>query len=142
MLWFCVIAALYILCLALVDGLFNRLVFREKRKLAYVAPAKQKIYQHWEWQYIGLLLLIILPVVFPVIVAFSLGGMQYVWIYLALLMLLQWDVLFGKLVFDDWWGDTPSIALPGIGWMHHELKSVILARLSLAALFGVLALPY
>lgn len=142
MLWFCTIAALYILCLALVDGLFNRLVFREKRKLAYAAPAKQRIYQHWEWQYIGLLLLVILPVGIPVIVAFSLGGLQYVWIYLALLMVLQWDVLFGKLVFDDWWGDTPSIALPGIGWMHHDLKSVILARLSLAALFGVLALPY
>ncbi len=139
MMIFITISALYVTCLALVDGLFNRLVFRNNRALPYHSRVKQEIFSRSEWQYIGLILLIVLPVIIPIIISYVIGGIQYVCVYLAVLMFIQWDVIFGKLVFDNWWGDTPSIALPWVGWISNDLRRVIVIRFIFFVIFGFIA---
>lgn len=139
---FITISALYVTCLALVDGLFNRLVFRNNRVLPYHSRVKQEIFSRSEWQYIGLVLLIVLPVIIPTIISYVIGGIQYVYVYLAVLMFIQWDVIFGKLVFDNWWGDTPSIALPWIGWISNDLRRVIVIRMMFCLFFSYLAVVF
>ena len=133
---FVLISAIYVFCLALIDALFNRLIFREIKKLPYAAKEKQIIYKNWEWQGIGLILLVILPMVLPSLVSYLVGGWKYLGIYWVIFLTIQWDVIFGKLVFDDWWGDTPSIALPFIGWRQFNLKRVVWSRLILALIIS------
>lgn len=125
---FILLSGVYVLSLATIDGMFNRLVFRKKRKLSYFSRHKQPIYRLWEWKVIGVVLLIGLPIVIPVLVTFALGGWKYVLLYLATLLIIPWDILFGRIVFDDWLGDVPSIALPKIGWIHLPLSQVMLIR--------------
>lgn len=57
-------------------------------------------------------------------------------VYWIVLLLVQWDVIFGKLVFDDWLGDSPSICLPKVGWLSFSLQLVIAGRIILAAILG------
>jgi len=128
---FILISALYIILLAVVDGLFNRLIFRENRKLSYFSKIKQEIFKRWEWTVIGILFLIVLPVIIPVTISFFIGGIKYVLLYLLILFIVPWDVIFGRLVFDDYFGDTPSIALPFVGWLNIPLKIVYTVRLIL-----------
>jgi len=130
---FVILSTLYLISLAIIDGLFNRLVFRQSRKLSYFSPIKQKIYHNWEWRAVGVILLIVLPVVLPSAAAFLLGG-NYLKLYWIVLLLVQWDMIFGALVFDDWFGDQPSIALPVIGWMNFPLLPVVISRAILALL--------
>ncbi len=125
------ISAVYIVCLALVDGLFNRLVFREKRALPYESEYKQIIYSLWEWKAIGVIFLIFLPIVLPCWISYLIGGMQVVYMYLIVLLVVPWDVLFGKIVFNRWLADTPSIALPYVGWVSVSLRWVTIIRLGL-----------
>lgn len=132
---FILLSLIYVISLAIVDGIFNRLVFREYKKLSYSSKEKQEIYNLPEWRTIGVFLLILLPVVIPVSASFLIGGVRFVFIYLIVLMLVPWDIIFGKLVFNDWFGDTPSIALPLLGWKSVSLKNVILLRI-----FGILIL--
>ena len=129
-------SAAYVAALAVVDGFFNRLVFREVRKLPYESPAKEPIYALPEWGVIGAVHLVFLPVVFPCLTAWAIGGLKYVLAYLAVLCLVQWDMIFGRIVFDDWFGDTPSIALPGLGWRRFPLGPVVAVRLALCALLA------
>jgi hypothetical protein len=130
---FVAVSVCYVAALAAVDGLFNRLVFRGSRQLPHHASEKQTIYTAREWGYVGLILLVLLPAVLPTFVAYALGGMEYVALYWIVLLLVQWDMIFGKIVFGDWFGDTPSIALPGIGWMRFDLRVTIAMRVVLAA---------
>ena len=129
-------SAAYVAALAVVDGFFNRLVFRGARKLPYESPAKKPIYALPEWRVIGAVHLVLLPVVFPCLAAWAIGGRKYVLAYLAVLCLVQWDMIFGRIVFEDWFGDTPSIALPGLGWRRFPLGPVVAVRLALAALLA------
>ncbi len=131
-LWFSIISIAYIASLAIVDGLFNRLIFRDNRKLSYQSNEKQQIYKSWEWGYIGIIFLIVLPVIIPFFVAYFFGGQKYVLIYLFWLFLIQWDMIFGKLVFDNWFGDTPSLAIPIIGWIRTPLRLRIVVSVSVA----------
>lgn len=135
---FITISALYVCCLAIIDGVFNRLVFRSNKKLPYEHIAKQKIYLLPEWRYIGVILLVVLPVFFPAAAAYAIGGWQKVLTYLIVLLLVQWDMIFGKIVFNDWWGDKPSIALPFIGWTSFSLRLIIISRIMLAIIIGLL----
>ncbi len=134
---FIIVSSLYIVSLALIDGLFNRLIFRDIKKLPYESKEKAVIYQLPEWRYIGVFFLVVLPVLIPLIVSYFLGGLQYVLVYLAVLLFWQWDVIFGKLVFEDWFGDSPSIALPFVGWLKFNIFVVIGVRL---VLFGIVVL--
>jgi len=118
---FILVSVFYIASLAVVDGMFNRLVFQKKSSLSYFSIDKQQIYKNWEWKVIGVELLIVLPFIIPGIVAFVVGGSKYILIYLAVFCLMQWDMIFGKIVFDSWFGDTPSMALPYLGWVHINL---------------------
>lgn len=131
---FIVISFIYITSLALIDGLFNRLIFREIKQFPYESKEKKNIYQLPEWKYIGLILLIVLPIIIPIITTYALGEIIYTIIYLILLLLIQWDVIFGKLVFNKWLGDTPSICLPYIGWIQQGIVKTIIIRLILSAI--------
>lgn len=134
---FAAFSLIYLTSLAVVDGIFNRLVFREKRKLPYSSLEKKEIYQLWEWRAVGLILLLLLPIVLPSLTAYLLGGVSYLLIYLILLLLLPWDLIFGALVFDDILGDRPSIALPYLGWISLPLWLVMAIRLILALILIV-----
>lgn len=83
----------------------------------------------WEWKAIGLVLLIVLPIILPIAVSYMIGGSYFVLLYSIVLCLVPWDIVFGKLVFDDWFGDTPSIALPLVGWKHVSLRNSIILRI-------------
>ncbi len=131
MLFFVLISTIYVLSLAVVDGLFNRLVFRADRKLPYGSSGKRKIYHLPEWKYIGVIFLVVLPLIIPLAVSWMIGGLKYVLVYLAIFSLVQWDMIFGKLVFDSWFGDTPSIDLPKIGWISISIYKSILTRLAI-----------
>ena len=48
-------------------------------------------------------------------------------------LLVNWDVIFGRIVFDDWLGDTPSMKLFRLGWIHTSIWVSIGARLACAA---------
>ena len=115
---FILISIFYVISLAILDGVFNRLVFRENRKLSYFSETKQRIYKLNEWKYIGLILLVILPIILPTILILFCLNLRYFLLYLVVLVSVPWDNIFGKIVFDDWFGDTPSIALPIVGWQH------------------------
>lgn len=125
-------STMYVFLLAVVDGLFNRLVFRSKRKLAYKSGYKKEIYKMWEWRGIGFTFLILLTVIFPVLASYFIGGFEYVLVYLIVLMLVPWDMIFGVLVFDDIFGDTPSIAIPFYGWISVPLWLAETVRIILA----------
>lgn len=127
---FVVISALYVCTLSLIDGLFNRLIFRSKRALPYTSPFKQRIYKRKEWRAIGVLLLIVLPLILPLSIAFLVGGVPYMVLYAIALLLVPWDIIFGRLVFNDYWGDTPSIALPYVGWLQINLALNMFLRLT------------
>lgn len=135
---FILISLVYVISLALIDALFNRLVFREDRKLSYFSYSKQKIYQLPEWQYIGVVLLIILPIVFPILTIHLFLGVKYMTLYLIVLVLVPWDNIFGKIVFGNWFGDTPSIALPFVGWLHFNLRQSLVIRAILALILIIL----
>lgn len=128
---FVTISSVYVTSLALIDGLFNRLVFREKRKLPYNSDFKKDIYKSWEWAGVGVVFLVILPVIVPVVASYAIGGLSLVLVYLMIFLLVPWDIIFGWLVFDDPFGDTPSICLPYFGWLNFPLWPVQIARIVL-----------
>jgi hypothetical protein len=68
------------------------------------------------------------------------GGLKYVLLYLVILLIIPWDVIFGKIVFGGWFADTPSISLPKIGWVHLPLFVVMIFRLLLLLLVIVIVL--
>ncbi len=123
------VAIIYVVCLAIVDGVFNRLVFLENRHFEYEHPSKERIYKLREWRYLGLILLFVLPCLLPSVVAWVIGGIHYVMVYWIVLCLVQWDLIFGKILFNNWWGDTPSIFLPWLGRFWLPLKIAIWFRL-------------
>ena len=125
---FILISIFYVISLAILDGVFNRLVFRENRKLSYFSETKQRIYKLNEWKYIGLILLVILPIILPTILILFCLNLRYFLLYLVVLVSVPWDNIFGKIVFDDWFGDTPSIALPIVGWQHFFLNKTLVLR--------------
>lgn len=125
---FILVSIFYITSLAILDGIFNRLVFRENRKLSYFSETKQRIYKLNEWKYIGLILLIILPIILPTTLILFYLNLKYLLLYLIVLVSVPWDNIFGKIVFDDWFGDTPSIALPVVGWQHFKLRKTLVLR--------------
>jgi hypothetical protein len=132
--YFIIISVLYVSSIAIIDGCFNRLVFREYRKFAYSSKEKQNILRAKEWRVIGVFMLLVLPFFIPFIVSYAIGGIPYVLLYLIVFNIVEWDLIFGYLVFDNWFGDTPSIALPGIGWIHVPLKRSIYLRLFILSL--------
>lgn len=132
---FLLFAFLYNLSLAAIDGLFNRLIFRDIRKLSHFSSSKQKIYHLPEWGYIGLIFLILIGIVFPTLASYFFAGWKFVFLYQAVYWLSPWDYIFGKLVFSDWLGDTPSLKIPWIGWIHLSLLQYTIIRLVLGAVF-------
>ena len=136
MLIFILISAIYIICLALVDGLFNQLVFREHASEPIDSEVKQRIYTLPEWKGIGIVLLAILPAILPTIALLILSDLEHLLVYWIVLLVVQWDMIFGKVVFHDWWGDIPSICLPIIGWQRYPLWLMTLLRLGAALLLG------
>lgn len=135
---FIILSTLYVTSLAIIDGLYNRLVFREKRKLSYFSPQKKIIYKYWEWRVIGVIFLIFLPIILPSVIAYLIGGIFFVTLYWVVLLLIPWDIIFGALVFNNWFGDTPSIALPFYGWINLSLSKVMIVRLILTIVLIVL----
>lgn len=127
--YFITISTIYVTTLAVIDSMVNRLIFRENYKLSYFSPTKQTIYKRPEWTLYCFLFLIILPVVIPVLVSYSLGGIKSVITYVLIFAVVDWDIIFGKIVFNDWFGDFPSICLPKIGWVHFKLWPTIVIRL-------------
>ena len=75
------------------------------------------------------LFLIFLPIMFPVGIAYLIGGIKNILIYILILAVVDWDIIFGKLVFNNWFGDLPSICLPKIGWIHFKLLPTIIFRI-------------
>ncbi len=139
MIWFIILSALYNVILAIIDGCFNRLVFRENKALPYAADAKQKIYNSYlrEWTMIGVLLLLVLPVFLPVGMLLLFAGLKYTIAYLIGMLVVQWDMIFGKIVFDSWTADTPTICYPFIGWRSYPLRFIVPARFICAAVLTI-----
>ncbi|OGK21751.1 hypothetical protein A3C23_00270 [Candidatus Roizmanbacteria bacterium RIFCSPHIGHO2_02_FULL_37_13b] len=135
---FIILSILYLISLATIDGLFNRLVFKEKRKLSYSSSYKKNIYKKWEWKIIGIIFLIFLPLILPSVIAYMSGGITLVTTYWIIFLLVPWDMIFGALVFDNCFDDTPSIALPFYGWVNLPLWLVIIIRIILAIFLIVL----
>lgn len=125
---FVIFSIIYSAACAILDGLANRLIFRQNRKLSYFHPIKKSIYQLPEWTGFCMILLIFMGLVAPIAASFAMGGIQYVYLYLAIFCLIHWDMIFGKLVFDDWLGDLPSIRLPFFlaGFMFPSGKQLLL----------------
>lgn len=128
---FIIISAIYITSLAVIDGMFNRLIFRKHRTLSYYSHQKQKILKLWEWNVITILFLFLIPIVIPCVVSLALGGVRYMLLYISVLLFIQWDIIFGKIVFNNWLGDHPSMSLPIIGYIHFPLYPVVVVRLLL-----------
>ena len=140
---FVVVSALFTAAVAATDGFFNRLIFREHRTKSYFSDEKQEIYKRWEWNAISILFLIFIPVVVPVLASYAIGGWDYVLFYLLVFLLVDWDMIFGRIVFDDWFGDIPSMKLPGIGWLHTPLWPNVATRGVLALVVaGILAIRH
>ncbi len=131
---FVLLSSLYVVSLAVVDGLFNRLVFRRKRKFPYFSFFKQSIYKKWEWRAIGVVFLIFLGVVWPTFISYLAGGISLAILYLIVFFLIPWDIIFGILVFDDPWGDMPSIAIPFHGWINFSFWSFAIIRIIIVLL--------
>lgn len=129
---FVTVSAIYITALAVIDALVNRLIFRENHKLSYFSPTKKAIYKRPEWTLYCFLFLIILPIFIPILVSYSMGGIKFVITYIFIFAVVDWDVIFGKIVFNDWFGDLPSICLPKIGWIHFKLWPTIIIRVVIA----------
>ncbi|MBI3380112.1 hypothetical protein HY029_05135, partial [Candidatus Gottesmanbacteria bacterium] len=119
---FIITSTIYISSLIIVDGMFNRLIFRSHRKLSYFSLKKQKILKRWEWKVIGVLYLIVIPLIIPCFVIYEFLGWRYILLYLIIFSVIHWDLLFGQIVFNSWFADTPSIALPFLGWNHFSIK--------------------
>ena len=99
---------------------------------------KKEIYTRAEWTGFCFILLIFLGIVAPSLVGLAIGGVNYLFLFLALFCLVHWDMIFGKLVFDNWLGDLPSIRLPIVGWLHVPLWQTTLGRLILGLIFILL----
>ncbi|MBI5358494.1 hypothetical protein HZB69_02590 [Candidatus Amesbacteria bacterium] len=130
--FFILIGVVYVFSLSIIDSLVNRLIFRENHKLSYFSIIKQRIYKRSEWVVYCTLFLIVLPVLLPIAIAYQTGGLNYILGYIFILSVVEWDMIFGKLVFNDWFGDLPSICLPKIGWIRFKLWPTVLARLFVA----------
>lgn len=139
---FILISTIYLLSLAIVDSLFNRLVFGENRQLPYDSKIKTKIYQKWEWSAVGFIFLIFLPIILPSFIAYLLGGVQLFTTYLIVLFLVPWDLVFSILVFDNLFGDKPSIAIPFLGWFNFSLIGMYSVRLALALILFLLKFKF
>ncbi|MFN7950828.1 MAG: hypothetical protein U0610_03805 [bacterium] len=133
---FVLFATLYVIACAATDGLFNRLVFREHRRLSYFSTEKRLIYLRGEWSWISVLFLLYLGLVAPSLASFAIGGVRYLLVFWLIFALVNWDVIFGRIVFDDWLGDLPSMKLFRLGWIHTSIWVSIGVRLALA---GVIA---
>ena len=137
---FVLFSILYVITCAATDGVINRLTFREHVDEPYTSSWKKKIYKRSEWTFIGILLLILIGFLYPSIASFAIGGIKYVFIFLAIFSFVSWDIIFGKIVFNNWLGDSPSIKLPGIGWIQVTLKKSLILRAIFGVLFSVAAL--
>lgn len=142
MILFILFSICYVVACAVTDGAVNKLIFREHAKDSYDSNWKKEIFKKKEWAFIGMSFLIFIGVIAPVVASYVIGGFKYVFIFLAIECFISWDMIFGKIVFDDWFGDTPSIKLPWIGWIHMSLKLNLFLRLVLGMIFTYLAVSY
>lgn len=126
--WFVVLSFLYVVACAVTDGMFNRLIFREIRTFSYFSEEKKPIYERNEWTFVSFFFLIFIGFIAPVLASHAIGGMKYVFIFLAVFCFTSWDLIFGRIVFDDWFGDIPSMKLPFKGWLHTPLKQNLMVR--------------
>ncbi len=126
--WFVVLSFLYVVACAVTDGMFNRLIFREVRTASYFSEEKRLIYERNEWISVTFCFLIFIGFIAPVLASYAIGGMKYVFIFLTVFCFTSWDVIFGRIVFDDWFGDIPSMKLPFVGWFHTPLKQNLYGR--------------
>ena len=126
--WFVVLSFLYVVACAVTDGMFNRLIFREIRTFSYFSEEKKPIYERTEWIFVSFFFLIFIGFIAPVLASYAIGGMKYVFIFLAVFCFTSWDLIFGRIVFDDWFGDIPSMKLPIKGWLHTPLKQNLMVR--------------
>ncbi len=133
-----ILAFVYLFCLSIVDSLFNRLIFGSDRALPYSHPKKATIYAKWEWGFIGIFFILMTGLLLPMALSFVLGGIRMVGWYLIIFGIFQWDIVFGKLVFDNWWGDQPSIFLPKIGRLWFPLSTWILIKFVVFVGMGLL----
>lgn len=136
---FILFSIVYVVACAITDGEGNRLIFRRHTREPYSSKWKRRLFKKKEWAIEGLFFLIFIGVVAPVVASYAIGGLKYVFIFLAIESFISWDVIFGKIVFNNWFADTPSIKLPVIGWIHISLKSSLVMRLVLGLMFVYLA---
>lgn len=131
---FLVTSGLHVTLCALTDGYFNRLIFRELSPLPVRSNEKRPIYDRKEWVYISVFFLIGIAVVIPSCFAYLIGGLGYVLLYIVVLLLIQWDVIFGRILMGDWFGDLPAMKVPKLGWVRLNLKMAILVRVVAAVI--------
>lgn len=129
---FLILSGMHATFCALTDGYFNRLIFRELSPLPVLSAEKKPIYDRKEWIYISIFFLVGIGVVIPSCFSYLIGGFSYMLLYLAVLMLVQWDVIFGKVLMGDWFGDLPAMKVPKLGWIRLNLKVAISIRIAIA----------
>jgi len=137
---FLILSGLHVTFCALTDGYFNRLIFRELSPLPVLSEAKKPIYDRREWVFISVFFLIGIAIVIPCGFAYLIGGLGYVLMYIVVLLVIQWDVIFGKILMGDWFGDLPAMKVPKLGWLRFNIKLVVIIRLVAAAILVWLAI--
>jgi hypothetical protein len=136
---FIVLAALYVAACAATDGLFNRLIFREHRRLPHDSTEKRLVYLRGEWSWISLVFLLYLGLVAPSLASWAIGGTRYVLVFWVVFLLVHWNVIVGRLVFDRWFGDTPGMKLGALGWIRTSAWVSVIGRLILAVIVAIVA---
>ena len=130
---FLVLSAAHVTFCALTDAYFNRLIFRELSHYPVRSEQKRPIYERGEWVYVSIFFLIGIAVVIPCGFAYLIGGLSYVLLYLAVLAIVQWDIIFGKVLMGDWFADLPAMKVPKLGWIRLNLAAWVAARMVIAA---------
>ena len=130
---------MHVIFCALTDAYFNRLIFRELAPLPVRSDEKRPIYERGEWVFISAFFLIGIAVLIPCGFAFLIGGLSYVLLYLAVLAFVQWDIIFGRVLMGDWFGDLPAMKVPKLGWIRLKLGWCVSVRIVIAALLVLAA---
>ena len=113
-----ILAVLFQICLATTDALFNKMI--------------RNHVENWEdlgeFEWITLTLLVgcsFLPAGMLATISF-----KAVWLYGVIFCFVQWDMIFGKIVNNKWFGDTPMMKCGG-KWLRISLRKVLIIRIAI-----------
>ena len=122
-----ILAIFFQFCLALTDAFFNKMI-RERIE-------NWEELSEFEWITVTLLFgCTFLPAGMLALVSITAA-----WLYLLAFCFVQWDVIFGRIVYKKWFGDTPMMKVRG-KWYKIRLAYVVVLRLLIGVALLVVGL--